>query len=267
MQNNICKFIPNSSANEENINILNFVYERKKQTFKTIHCEAVYKMHFVTKGCGKININGIIYELEENDVFLTFPSVRYAIESDDDFEYIYISFLGMRANRIMDKLNITKKNFLFKGCDDLSLIWKNSIFDDISVLSWRCEGILLYTFSNIVQLTSEQNQEYTESVLKIKKYIDENFTDTNLSLDKISRIYTYNKKYISSSFKKKMGVGIVQYISELRIQHACSLIERGVTSVKDISFLSGYNEPLYFSKIFKSKIGISPKEYIASAKR
>lgn len=267
MQNNICKFIPKSENEEMSVNILNFVHEKEKQTFKNSRLEAVYKMHFVTKGSGRINVNGVVYELNKNDVFFTFPSVRYAIDSGDGFEYMYISYLGVRTNRIMDRLKITKKNFIFKDCEDLSLIWKNSVFKDVAVLSWRLEGILLYTFSNIAKPPCEKKHTHIESVMKIKKYIDENFTDADLSLDKLSRIFTYNKKYISTVFKDKTGVGAAQYISALRIQHACSLIEQGITSVKDISFLSGYNEPLYFSKVFKSKIGMSPKKYIASVKK
>ncbi len=267
MKGNICKFIPNDDKEDLSVNILNFVYETEKQSFENFRCEAIYKMHFVAKGRGRINVNGVIYELNRNDVFFTFPSVRYAIESDKDFEYMYISYLGARTNQIADKLNITKKNFLFRGFDDLSLVWKNSIMEDVSVLSWRCEGILLYTFSYIAESTSEKKRTYTESMQKIKKYLDENFTDTDLSLDKISQIFLYNKKYISSAFKREIGVGIVQYVSALRIRYAYSLVEQGVTSVKDIAFLSGYNEPLYFSKVFKSKTGMSPKEYIASVKK
>lgn len=263
MSQNICKFIPKAEE-EININILNFVYETKKQSFDNIHCDACYKMYFVTSGKGKLRLAEKIYELEKNYVFFTLPSTRYSIESCEEFEYMYISYLGTRTNKIMEHYNITRKNFLFKNFPDLDLIWKESISDNTSVLSLRCEGILLYTFSKIVQPTEDKKYDKNKIVPEIKKYIDENFTDADLSLDKISNKYSYNKKYISTVFKKKTGVGISQYLSTLRIQYACTLIEQGFTSVKDIAFLCGYNEALYFSKVFKIKMGVSPKEYINS---
>lgn len=58
-----------------------------------------------------------------------------------------------------------------------------------------------------------------------------------------------------------MRVGISEYVATLRIQQACTLLDQGFTSVKDIAFLCGYNDPLYFSKVFKAKTGVSPREY------
>lgn len=84
------------------------------------------------------------------------------------------------------------------------------------------------------------------------KNVDESFTDLALSLLQISRKYLYNAKYISSAFKKKYKVGLNQYITTLRIQYACTLIEQGFTSVESIASLCGYSEPLYFSKVFKT---------------
>lgn len=262
MRQNICKFIPKTDE-EVNINILNFVYETKKQCLDNICCDACYKVYFVTGGKGRICLSERVYELEENDVFFTFPSTRYALESSETFEYMYISYLGTGTNKMMEKYNISKKNFLFKGFPDLNLIWEKSIADSTSVLSLRCEGILLYTISRIVQ-PAEGKQVKNELVPKIRKYIDENFTAADLSLDKLSQKYSYNKKYISTAFKKNMGVGISQYLSALRIQYACTLIGQGFTSVKDIAFLCGFNNPLYFSKVFKTKMGLSPKEHIKS---
>jgi len=42
------------------------------------------------------------------------------------------------------------------------------------------------------------------------------------------------------------------------------LIEQGIVSVKNVAILSGFQDALYFSKVFKDAVGISPKEYIES---
>lgn len=123
MQQNMCKFIPKMDE-EVNINILNFVYETKKQSIDKMCCDACYKMYFVTRGKGKVRLSEKVYELNKNDVFFTFPSTRYSIESFEEFEYMYISYLGTRTNQIMEKYSITKKNFMFKDFPDLNLIWK-----------------------------------------------------------------------------------------------------------------------------------------------
>lgn len=261
MENNICRFLPNNGELHD-INILNFVYEKKEQKYDKLKCDAMYKMHLVLNGHGRIHVLGASYELEKDDVFFTFPSMSYAIESEDDFEYMYISYIGLRANVLMDKINISKKNFLFRSVSGLIPIWKESIVNDNLILNLRCEGILLYSFSILGEQKKRNEEGDSNIVLMIKKYIDENFSNSSLCLESISEKCAYNKKYISTLFKKKFNIGIAQYISMLRIQHACTLMEQGFTSVKDIAFLCGFSEPFYFSTVFKSRMGISPRDYI-----
>lgn len=268
MENNVCRFLPNNE-NMESINILNFVYEREHQSFHALRLETVYKIHIVLKGSGRLHIIGNSYPLKFGDVFFTFPSEHYAIESEEDFEYMYISYIGLRTNRLMDKLGITKKNFLFENMQQLIPIWESSIFDDKSIMNLRCEGILLYTFSALGNdlMQSRKEAENEDIILSVKKYIDDNFSETDLSLEKISGIYSYNPKYISSRFKDKFNIGISNYITMLRIQKACTLMEQGFTSVKDISCQCGFGEQFYFSRVFKTKMGLSPTEHIKKLRK
>ena len=70
------------------------------------------------------------------------------------------------------------------------------------------------------------------------------------------------EKYLSESFKKRMGMGFSRYLKNLRVKHAVFLMEHGVVSIKNVAFLCGFRDPLYFSKVFRADMGISPKEYL-----
>jgi len=52
------------------------------------------------------------------------------------------------------------------------------------------------------------------------------------------------------------------YLKGLRIRRAVFYIEEGANSVKTVALLSGYNDPLYFSKVFTSEMGITPKDFM-----
>ena len=57
-------------------------------------------------------------------------------------------------------------------------------------------------------------------------------------------------------------MGIAKYLNTIRIQQACMLMEQGVTSIRDLALSCGFKDPLYFSKVFKGKMKVSPKSYI-----
>ena len=100
----------------------------------------------------------------------------------------------------------------------------------------------------------------------IQKYVDEHFSDPDFSLERLGSDLKYNKKYLSTVFKRHVGVGIVEYLHTVRIQHACTMLKQGFTSVSDVALRCGYPDAQYFSKVFKRRMSISPREYMASIK-
>ena len=265
---NICKFIQFRPV-DDTINTIHFVYETETRTNSDFITDPVYKVHYVTSGTGTLRTRYETYSLSAGDIFFTFPSVPYAIELISDFKYLYISYLGIRTNKIMDQLNINSKNCVCFGYPEAETIWKACFeLSDNNNLDMVSQSALLYTLSLIekrVMPACPENDVHS-NILQIKKYIDSHYQDPSLSLDKISKKFSYHKKYISAVFKKQVDLTICQYINTIRLQNACSLMEKNITCIKDISYMCGFSDPLYFSKVFKKQIGISPKQFIAQQK-
>lgn len=265
---NICRFIPSHSSNDS-INIINFVLETKPQSYHGLRSLSVYRMHLVRSGRACLHIPGRTIPLSGGDLFFCLPAVPSAIESGEDFQYFYISYLGTRANAVMDMLNINQHNCVFSGYQELLEMWQAGLSVRESVSGLRSESILLYSFSLLGETLlcrEEKNTRSCETALQIKKYIDEHFSDPGLSLEQISRECSYNPKYISTIFKDRFNMGISEYLNTIRLQHAYVLMEQGFTSVKTIATMSGYKDPMYFSKVFRAKVGLSPRECMASLK-
>ena len=167
---------------------------------------------------------------------------------------------------VLDKLRISPQNFIFSGCEELYSFWENGLHTIPETSDLIAESILLYTFyflgQNVIPLETNKNSEQNNAFLNIKKYIDDNFSQRKLSLGLISSELSYSPKYISSLFKKRFKIGISEYLNTIRIQNACTLINQGFTNVSDIANRCGYEDPQYFSKVFKKQIGVSPKSYI-----
>lgn len=265
---NICKFIPDGGQNET-IHIVNIVLETKIQDSSRLHNEAVYKMHFVSSGEGYLHTSAGKRSLKPGDVFFTFPSTPYALESGDGFEYLYVTYLGTRSNKIYESLKISRSNCIFCDLDESRPMWLAALNAPKEASGLRAESLILYVFSMIAERTLPQGRPIgsADAVLMIKKHIDDNISSHSLTLESISSALSYNAKYVSTVFKRKMGIGISEYISTVRIQHACALMEQGFSSIKDIASLCGFKDALYFSRVFKSKMGISPSDHMSKSGR
>lgn len=263
MEQNICHFVP-FHKDYHSIHTIHFVLETKPQVFDRLRIESVCKMYYVCSGSGFLHTTGRTCALKEGDIFFTFPADPFCIETLRDLTYMYISFTGLRGNMIMEKLKISNKNYLFHNCSEVENFWTSGLNSNPEFLDLISESVLLYTFSYLGGRLTATNKGTRQSsaVLLIQKYIDDHFTDPDFSLDHISSELSYNKKYISYTFKKHMGIGIIEYLHTIRIQNACSMMKQGFTSVSDIANKCGYTDAQYFSKIFKEKMGLSPMAYM-----
>lgn len=262
---NVC-FFPNHRSNPHTLNPVNYVRETEKLT-DAARTESVYKIHFIESGRGVLLVRGVSYPLAEGDVFFTFPSMTYSIVMEGAYSCIYISFLGTRGNEILERLGINSTRFFFPGCGALRGHFSVGLQMGCEVSEWMSESVLLYAFAFLrerLMPSQDGGRMGSGTAQRIKAYIDENFADPELCLEKIGSALAFHPKYVSSIFKRELHLGVSEYVSELRIQNACALMNGGYRSVSEIAARCGFTEGQYFSKVFKKKTGITPFEYIQS---
>lgn len=92
------------------------------------------------------------------------------------------------------------------------------------------------------------------------KYIDLHLTE-DCSLQQLAREMNMTANYLGQVFKRETGKPYTQYITELRIDRAKSLLLSGDMSISDISNALGFNDYFYFLKTFKRVTGVTPKQY------
>lgn len=82
-------------------------------------------------------------------------------------------------------------------------------------------------------------------------YILANYKSSDLSIKKAADRSFISEVYFRKLFKQEFGISPQRYIVDLRIQHAAGLISAGYYSLKEVAYLSGYNDYKYFSVEFK----------------
>lgn len=91
-------------------------------------------------------------------------------------------------------------------------------------------------------------------------YMAENFRE-NISLDGLAALVHLSKSYFMGCFKKAVGVGAMEHLTQLRINAACESLSDTDMSVADIAFHCGYNNLSNFNRHFKRLVGCPPLEY------
>ena len=122
---------------------------------------------------------------------------------------------------------------------------------------------MLYSLAKLKPKKTEQS----DAVGLMITLTQERFTDPSLSLSTLADAIGYDSKYVSSLFKRRTGIAYTHFLRDLRIKHAVFLMEEGVANVKNVALLSGFEDPLYFSKVFTASEGISPKVYIQNIEK
>ncbi len=96
---------------------------------------------------------------------------------------------------------------------------------------------------------------------KVRDYLEQNYT-RQISYKDFTDIFGYNEKYLSLIFKEEFGISPSKYILELRLTSAKELMRQNPDMLlKDIARAVGYDDQLYFSRVFKNSEGVSPKSY------
>ncbi|MCU6712903.1 AraC family transcriptional regulator [Paenibacillus sp. J5C_2022] len=126
-----------------------------------------------------------------------------------------------------------------------------TIFDALAWLEDLVAGTMLST--------TEVNA--TDAIMeRVKAYIDEQFTE-ELSLELLSQKTFISASYISTVFKKTYGVGVSEYISNLRLNEACRLLAGSPYKVAEIAEMIGMPNIPYFITRFKKQFGQTPNQY------
>lgn len=113
---------------------------------------------------------------------------------------------------------------------------------------------------SIYQNFTSNEGHYKDDVAKTLKYLEENYMH-RLTLASISANVSLSSSYLCRVFKSEVGTSITSYLNNLRVRKAATLIKEGKFSLKEISAMVGIDDQLYFSRLFKKYMEISPSEY------
>ncbi len=160
----------------------------------------------------------------------------------------YLSDLGIDGKQLV--INIDKVEEIINKLDSLEKIYTEikKIFSD----SINARNLLVNNEQALME--------------KVRDYINKHFTDPDLKMSELAKEFNLNPTYFSALFKQESGETFREYLCRVRIEQAKTLLLNSRLKSSEIAYRTGYNDPHYFSYIFKKKTGKSPQEFRQAVK-
>ncbi|MDV6169771.1 helix-turn-helix domain-containing protein [Flavobacterium sp. DG1-102-2] len=231
-----------------------------------------YILIYCYKGEGVISVENREVIVKANTYYIIPPGVAhsYYAKESNPWSIYWLHFTGVQAPYFYEKFAAQHPD----GVPLLSLEERRiSLFDSlISVMEsgysesnleyanlslWQLLNAFLYDrfFADEVRKNSENN-----TVDAVIEYMKKNL-DSVLKIDIIAAHFNYSPSHFFTLFKKRTGYSPIHYFNYLKIQKACQYLSFTTMSVKEISFALGFNDPLYFSRLFKKIMSTPPLQY------
>lgn len=226
---------------------------------------------YCTKGSGILMISDEQIPVT-GDQFFIVPkqsSFKYYSVIDMNSRFLVVHFEGTNSHLLGNEFSVVRNlipsvnnmvanremlfdeifNNLSKGFHDENMVYVNF-----------CFGHLLAAFIYANKTSDDFADESNPVIRQAIEYMNKNL-NLKLSLNQISKEVGYSPTYFTTLFKKETNYSPITYFSHLKIVKACEFLDYTPTKIKEISFTLGYTDPYYFTKDFKKKMGMSPRQY------
>jgi two-component system response regulator YesN len=130
--------------------------------------------------------------------------------------------------------------------------------DSISNFKEYAEKILTKVFDF---RDSKVENRYGSVINKAKEYINKNYSDPEVSLNSLAAYVNISPSHFSTIFSQGTGDTFIEYLTMARINKAMEFLKTTNHKSSEIAYKVGYNDPHYFSYLFKKVTGLTPKEY------
>ena len=192
----------------------------------------------------------------------------YDLYSAEEPETYWVHFTGKNIEEILCHYGMTPGNKVVFSGTSTNYEWlfrqmikelqlKRNGFDEI--LNMNLRQVLLLT-SRYISEGGGLGSEVLSEVERAVYYFNENY-HTNISIEDYAEKRHMSACWFIRSFKQVIKMTPMQYILSLRITNAVSLMDTTSYNMSQIASAVGYDNALYFSRVFKKHTGFTPKHY------
>ena len=230
-----------------------------------------FQLLYIAAGKAHFHFNGKEQIVTAGHMVLYRPKEpqKYEYYGEDQTEVYWVHFTGGNVTNILRSYGLTKDKRVFycgSGLDYQNLF--RTMINELQMCKENYEEMLeMYLRQIFIMLQryflNSLKTDSTHAVEEIDKatlYFNEHYSE-DINIDEYAQNNHVSVSWFIRTFKQCTGSTPMQYILSKRIHNAEILLHDSSYNITEIAEIIGYDNPLYFSRIFKKAKGISPSEY------
>lgn len=230
-----------------------------------------YQLLYVSSGKAHFVLNGKDREVSAGHMVLYLPRQKqdYVYYGKDKPEVYWIHFTGSDVKNILRHYEIPLDEPLFYCgvVSTYSYLFKE-IINELQTCRVGYQELLTMYLRQIFLLIQRSRMEQKpavstyiqEEVENARRYFNEHYNEA-INIEEFAQSRSMSVSWFLRNFKQATGMSPMHYILINRINNAVSLLETTDYNINEISTIVGYDNPMYFSRLFKKQKGVSPTEY------
>ncbi|MDR3602674.1 MAG: PocR ligand-binding domain-containing protein [Desulfosporosinus sp.] len=166
--------------------------------------------------------------------------------------------------RVVELVVIISRAAVDGGADLNAILQQNSLFYMELLKITKSEEICLWsrdmleTFMNQIEVNKDQKNQ--QAIQKAAEYIRNNFRN-KITIEDIAQVVYLSPCYVSRIFKQGLGCTLMEYLTQVRVEEAKTMLKNPKYNVMQVAEESGFEDPAYFTRVFKKHEGITPSRF------
>lgn len=225
-----------------------------------------YHILLTSKGICEAVFKDKVYNLGEGNLIIYAPGEKQKYILKPNCQTLWLHFSGTIIKEVLDSCGISSGVYFLKPSDAVFDAFSKIIqrFNSYGQKRFANASLLELLFAVSGAINNPSNEKVLDSILPVVSYMNINY-NKQLTLDELAKISGYSKSRFSHLFVKAMGAAPIKYLNNNRLKNACEMLSSSNLSVGEIAYSCGFNDQLYFCRLFKQRFGKSPSEYRETA--